>query len=619
MISCNSRVRLLLSRGFANITMALGLFFSFSIQHTLIPHPISLSNAFIDVRENAIEVEVAIYVEDLALFYWMDGDQSFRQSAEGYQRRAIEHADFLLKHLHLLDENGTRLKGTVENIDTSSLDGAGTIAYDQLMEYTLQYKFVFPVEQLPQYLSIMQDFGGDQPPIPSEMEVKVFLHSVQVEQIMLSHRAMHTVNIEVFLEAGIAGDDLQTVQARLRERHTEQLGISSYSKVYNYLYINERGVRHELLIPLLQLEEWLSLPVNRQGRVLEVSEQKALLEPIRNFIQRYQRVEVDGGQSLPLSGLEIRFFGPGIRDLATQTESEAVTVHNARVGIIAEYATAQPLRELAFYWAYYASRYPFFEGWLYAYDEPREAFTLYSGRTPLRWQDADASTRIRLMPIATPQPLPHWTLPLLSIALAACAFCLFLIAWRRVRSACMRRLSIMLALLILFAAWSVRERTPWQTPKPFQQAPEPSSEQVFALTANLLQNVYTAFAFADEDAIYETLAESASGPLLRTLYLDIRRSILNREQGGAIARIHAVALNDVVVQRAAGTWDGWPRLELECEWTVLGSVEHWGHIHTRKNLHRAVIGLVGSADGWRVYRFEPLTEERIEESIGVRR
>lgn len=619
MILISSRVGLLLARAGAVITMALCLLSSFTINHTLPAHPISLTNTFIDVRENAIELEIAIYLEDLALFYWLDADQSFRQSAEGYQRRAIEHADFLLKHLHLLDENGTRLNGRVEEIDTSSLDGAGTIAYDQLMEYTLQYQFVFPLEQVPQYLSIMQDFGGDQPPIPSEMEVEVFLHSVQVEQIMLSHRAMHTVNIEGLLDTGVVGDDLETVQARLRERHTEQLGISSYSKVYHYLYINERGVRHELLIPLLQLEEWLSLPVTRQGGLLEVCEQKALREPIRNFIQRYQRVQMDGGQSLPLSGLEIRFFGPGVRDLATQTESGAVTVHNARVGIIAEYATRKPAQEIAFYWAYYASRYPFFEGWLYAYDEPRESFTLYSGRKPLRWQDADASARIHLMPIASPLPLPHWTLPMLSLGLTVLAFYLTFIAWRRDRSACMRRLSILLALLFIFAAWLVRDRVHWHTLKPFQQAADPSEDQVATLTANLLQNVYAAFSFADEDTIYETLAESVSGPLLRSLYLDIRRSILNREQGGAIARIHAVALNDVVLQRAAITPGGWPSLQLQCEWTVLGSVEHWGHIHTRKNLHRAVIGLVGSVDGWHMQSFEPLTEERIEESIGVRR
>jgi len=608
---------LLFSRSCRLAPLAICICLGYALSNPLFSHPISLSMTFIDVYEDVIEVETAIYLEDLALFYWSDEDPSFSQSAEDYQRRAIKHADFLLKHIHLLDENGKRLEGEVERIDTSYLDGVGSIGFDELMEYTLQYKFVYPVEQIPQYLSIMQDFGGENPAIPSEMKVQIFLHTIQVEQTMLSHRAMHTVDIGAFLDAGIEGEDLETVQARLRERHTEQLGISSYSKVYNYIYINERAIRHELLIPLLQLDDWLSLTETR-GRILEVADQKALQEPIRNFIKRHQRVEIDDGQVLTLTDFDIRFFGPGVRDLATLDDAEAVTVHNARVGIIAEYAIDKPAGEVSFYWGYYTGLYPFFEGWLYPYDEPREGFSLHNSQTPLRWQDPDWSQRINFLPIAPPQPIPHWSVPLIACAFLALALGLLTVTWRSSSSSCTQRIYVLMAVLCLVMAWSVRDFALWQPANPLQPKPDPEDEMVNELTSNLLHNIYQAFSFSNEEAVYDALAESVGGPLLRTLYLDIHRSIINREQGGAIARIHEVKLSDAVL-REAGSSDGWPALQIEGEWTVLGSVEHWGHVHIRKNLHRAIIGLVASDNGWRVRSFEPLTEERIEESVGVRR
>jgi hypothetical protein len=408
------------------------------------------------------------------------------------------------------------------------------------------------------------------------------------------------------------------VQARLQAQQAEKLGITSYSKVYNYLYINERSVRHELLIPLLQLDEWLSSPGSRD-RVLDVAAQKALHEPIRSFLEQHQRVETNAGQVLNLTSLNIRFFGPGIRDLATVREAEPVTVHNARVGIIAEYATVQPAREVHFYWNYYTGRFPFFEGWLYAYAQPREAFTLYSRKIPLRWEDAEASARIELLPLEPPPTPDYWYIPVWSSIFCGLAMLLLIVGCMRLHTPCGKRLCILLVLLLVTLAVALMDVVKWPIPNPLQTQFSPNQKSVDLLSANLLQNIYQAFAFSDELSVYNTLAKSVDGGLLRSIYLDIRRSILNREQGGAVARIHAVDLRSAVLRKAVIAAGGKPVMVLECEWTVLGSVEHWGHVHTRKNLHRAVIGLIASAEGWRVQSFEPLTEERVEESISVRR
>ena len=57
-----------------------------------------------------------------------------------------------------------------------------------------------------------------------------------------------------------------------------------------------------------------------------------------------------------------------------------------------------------------------------------------------------------------------------------------------------------------------------------------------------------------------------------------------QEQGGAIANVQEVRIVSIK-----------PTLDnpesLDCKWNVTGTVEHWGHIHTRENQYSARIKL----------------------------
>ena len=57
------------------------------------------------------------------------------------------------------------------------------------------------------------------------------------------------------------------------------------------------------------------------------------------------------------------------------------------------------------------------------------------------------------------------------------------------------------------------------------------------------------------------------------------------------------------------------------EWTAMGEVGHWGHIHMRQNRYRADITAEPQDGAWRVTDLELLEEERIDRGVnsGVRR
>ena len=61
------------------------------------------------------------------------------------------------------------------------------------------------------------------------------------------------------------------------------------------------------------------------------------------------------------------------------------------------------------------------------------------------------------------------------------------------------------------------------------------------------------------------------------------------------------------------------RVPVDCTWRVIGTVEHWGHIHTRENEYTARIHLsITPEDRGRIVAFEVTNEKRVRFETGIR-
>ena len=49
----------------------------------------------------------------------------------------------------------------------------------------------------------------------------------------------------------------------------------------------------------------------------------------------------------------------------------------------------------------------------------------------------------------------------------------------------------------------------------------------------------------------------------------------------------------------------------EATWIVNGSVGHWGHIHQRNNLYRALLTFSVDEEQWKLEKMSVLQEERL--------
>jgi hypothetical protein len=145
--------------------------------------------------------------------------------------------------------------------------------------------------------------------------------------------------------------------------------------------------------------------------------------------------------------------------------------------------------------------------------------------------------------------------------------------------------------------------------KPAAMAPEVTDEQAREILYSLLKNVYRAFDFREEEDVYDRLALSTTGGLLEEVYLQNRRSFEVKRAGGVQARVKEVEIKKAEVDDVEGNPLG---LLFRAEWTAMGEVGHWGHIHMRQNEYTADITVEPVAGSWKITGLELLEEKRID-------
>ncbi|MGA2069296.1 MAG: hypothetical protein ABSG86_30375 [Thermoguttaceae bacterium] len=136
-----------------------------------------------------------------------------------------------------------------------------------------------------------------------------------------------------------------------------------------------------------------------------------------------------------------------------------------------------------------------------------------------------------------------------------------------------------------------------------------------ALAETLLRNIYRGFDYRSESDIYDALAQSVAGDLLTDLYLKIKQGLVVQEQGGAVARVQEVKV--VRSEPAAGKVEG--GFVERVTWQVAGTIEHWGHIHTRVNEYTADLGITSQGGAWRIVSMRVVRQSQVRNAISLRK
>jgi hypothetical protein len=510
-------------------------------------HPLSMSDVVVDVSSHGVTVQLTILAEDLVLYGEVSTDGDNQYPAASLRSAATNHWRFLHEGFTLLDSDGVRLPLERGMLDLSGIPEGG-IAQADLKQHAAIYHFRCPLDRPIRFTTVSQRFGGEKAILPTLMDCLVKQSGVVIDTSQpLTAGQTHTVSFD-WENPPTPLKNWRELRERRTQQLQERLGIASYSGFYSFLYIEEREVRHEILVPLLTLEQWLPIRRNDPDYV-EVDEQVAAEKQIAEFFTRRNPFNVKGRRVTPLLS-RLTFLGLDIRDFALNAEPRRVSVAQARVGVILSYQLSEPPDSFSMNWDTFHEYAPFLRTIVYEFDEaPMEHF-FRPQESEYQWQRSrsvknDRSTRRVVVPV------------------------------KRVMS---------------------------QSPVTEQQAHE--------ITQRLVANVYHSFEQPGDESVYDSLATSVSGPLLRRLYLQVLKSLLVAEQGNARSRLRSVesVSSKLINSKSSGDTS---LFQIDYCWRVSGSVEHWGHIHTRQTEYVARLSVTAAGNEWLITDATFLDQKRI--------
>ncbi|WP_395742745.1 hypothetical protein [Prosthecobacter sp.] len=120
------------------------------------------------------------------------------------------------------------------------------------------------------------------------------------------------------------------------------------------------------------------------------------------------------------------------------------------------------------------------------------------------------------------------------------------------------------------------------------------------IVSPLLRNVYRAFDHHAESDVYDVLARSVDGELLRRLYLEtIQALTLDGREGTRVTITEFSANVDKVEPNPKG-----PGFVADCNWMARGIVGHWGHSHPRVNIYNARVTITPVKNEWKLTGLE---------------
>ena len=585
-------------------------------------------------------VELRIMLEDLVLFHSLKADSKTIFNAKDLREAAVKHDKFLLKHFSLRGEDGKLLKGEVERRDLAAIPDEGVPQAELMKRHAIFLMRYVPTKQKPKFLTVLQQFGGTKSVIPSIMDLMVLQKGIWTDKpTQLQHGRPHTIALDWENPPTEAPKNWRELRKKREEKMQQRLGITSYTGLYSYIYLNDREVRHEILVPLLTFEKWL--PVKRKNpEFLEVEDQEAATKLIAEWFRERNPVEIDG---IPVKAVlqRLQFFGLDINDFAQNAEPRRVSAYQARLGIILRYPTKAPPSRVNMTWEIFHESAPFLRSIVYDRNaKPTEEFFVKDqprfewkrdGAPPvphsfeLEWKTAPAE--IKTNPEGPPPPIQNKRsqftdsnkkISKVSYILIGIAFAFAAFTWMLYRNHPQRFarslgvLTIWLAGAVLFREHDItplENTTKHKTVIPSEPQPPPNLTK---RTSLLLQNIYRAYDYANRADVYDALAHSITGDLLEELFLKIRAGLQMQEQGGAIVNVQTVDIKTVELMPNTDS-------TLACTWNVTGTVEHWGHIHTRENQYSARITLDTSEEGrGRISAFEVTDEKRVRFETGLR-
>lgn len=374
-----------------------------------------------------------------------------------------------------------------------------------------------------------------------------------------------------------------------------------------YLYVEPYEVRQEIIVRPKDLQAWIDLGIG-DNHVIPVDAQAELKDRVAKFLAAKNPVTIDGVAAKGRLD-RIHFIHRTRRSTGIVEPPVELDTTSATLGVIFVYPIAGLPEEVSMTWELFSPKIQ--EVPAVASDE---AGGLPSRVTPddpvLQWRNYLTNPTIpSFASIAPPHSRKEFSIPVVSVICVGLVILLSGLLVKLERTKHTLRTGIVGATIaIVLCAFLTLPFARIVVADPFAPPPGISAEEAHELITGLLHNVYRAFDHHDESLIYDRLSQSIAGDMLAEVYLETRRSMEVKNQGGL--RISVKEVTVIELESTDPTADA--EFTFRCRWRVAGWIGHWGHIHRRVNEHLALVTISPLDGKWKITAIEMLDKQPIK-------
>jgi hypothetical protein len=364
----------------------------------------------------------------------------------------------------------------------------------------------------------------------------------------------------------------------------------------SFVSIEAFEVRHEVLVRLKDVAARFGVD---PGQELAIEDQEGIKQRIRDLVFEHVSLKIDGEPQASTSE-RVDFLTLDDKGVLPRPTPVPETIESAWVGVTAVYLTPVTSQTLSIGWEFIegAAEIP-----ATVTDPESTRSVLLDPREPvLRWDNElaeDPVPRVSTTAVEPPELIiPVWSL----MPLAAALF--FAIAALRSREPA---ISVAIVRVMLVFAVLLGPLGTLAVALPSTVGGAPRTAQAKRILGKVLPNIYRAFEFREESAVFDRLSMAVTGDTLTEIYLEHRNVLEMEERGGAQARVEAVE----VIEVDSIEPDSPSGFSARVIWTVGGTVTHFGHRHFRQNRYDARVSVVPDNDVWKIQGIEVFDEERV--------
>jgi len=543
--------------------------------------------AEIRIGDEGVHVQLEIYIEDIEVFEALVPDSWIADKPSGRPDLESRLATFAASGLSIRRAGGRALKLSLQRAEprmridrTSPLTGK--------IDPTTGLTFPKPPEDTRVlFVELFYDFEGNQPdaltiapPLDEKGGVQVTIG------MMVFDRGVPTAKFSFLSRPerlSIAWDDpwySKFDNSRLSRHHD--------SALTTFIYVEPREVRHETLVRVRSLQDWVNLGLVG-AKEIQVVDRARIKQTAIAYLSSRNRLKIDDVVATPAAS-RAEFLTISDVGLQIVDHNMPLDPYSTFVGVVLSFPQPTIPQSAEIAWDMFNDRIQQVPA---TATDPAGPF--YSGATPnspkIGWQNF-------LLTYEDPEVAPviiktfnSVGVPLLSLALVVGMIASLLTAL--ILKAGRRRLAISAGAFCLAAAALTSQMVVVNFKIPFSGPPE--TDIATKIFRAVLTGMNNANLETSKDNRAQELAIVVSRESLTDVIQELDRALAVQVVGGGTAKVDTI---DDVSLRDISSIQGNSGFGAIAEWTVRATTGHWGHEHRQKMRFQAQVELSEDQHVW---------------------